>query len=106
MLGVFKGDRDGLIISIAENKKEVIHMSFTEKGDVRKLLHDSKLKDAIAKAAVEDPETMDSLAGDIADKLSDELEDDPEIRQKIIQYAIASPEFKKRVVRKLVEDLS
>ena len=48
---------------------------------------------------------MDSLAGDIADKLSDELEDDPEIRQKIIQYAIASPEFKKRVVRKLVEDL-
>jgi len=80
-------------------------MGFTEKGDVRKLLQDSKLKDAIAKAAVEDPKTMDSLAGDIADKLSDELEDDPEIRQKIIQYAIASPEFKKRVVRKLVEDL-
>ncbi len=80
-------------------------MGFTEKGDVRKLLHDSKLREAIVKAAVEDPKTMDSLAGDIADKLSDELEDDPEIRQKIIQYAIASPEFKKRVVRKLVEDL-
>ncbi len=81
-------------------------MGFIEKGDVQKLLHDSSLREAIAKAAVEDPEAMDSLAGDIADKLSDELEDDPEIRQTIVSYAIASPEFKKRVVRKLVEDLS
>jgi len=81
-------------------------MGFIEKGDVQKLLHDSSLREAIVKAAVEDPETMDSLAGDIADKLSDELEDDPEMRQKIVKYAIATPEFKKRVVRKLVEDLS
>ncbi len=80
-------------------------MGFIEKGDVRKLLHDSSLREAIVKAAVEDPETMDSLAGDIADKLSDELEDDPEMRQKIVAHAIATPEFKKRVVRKLVEDL-
>ena len=81
-------------------------MGFTEKGDVRKLLRDSKMREAIVKAAVEDPKTVDSLAGDIADKLSDELEDDPEIRQQIVAHAIASPEFKKRVVRKLVEDLS
>ena len=81
-------------------------MGFTEKSDVRKLLQDPKLKDAIARAAVEDPKTMDSLAGDIADKLSDELEDDPEMRQKIVAHAIATPEFKKRVVRKIVEDLS
>ncbi len=81
-------------------------MGFTEKGDVRKLLHDSKMREAIVKAAVEDPKTMDSLAGDIADKLSDELEDDPEMRQQIVKYAIATPEFKKRIVRKLVEDLS
>jgi len=80
-------------------------MGFIEKGDVQKLLHDSSLREAIVKAAVEDPETMDSLVGDIADKLSDELEDDPEMRQKIVAHAIANPEFKKRVVRKLVEDL-
>jgi len=81
-------------------------MGFTEKGDIRKLLHDSRLREAIIKAAAEDPKTVDSLVGDIADKLSDELEDDPEIKQKIVEAAIASPEFKKRVVRKLVEDLS
>ncbi len=81
-------------------------MGFTEKGDVRKLLRDSKMREAIVKAAAEDPKTVDSLAGDIADKLSDELEDDPEIRQQIVDAAIASPEFKKRVVRKIVEDLN
>ena len=46
------------------------------------------------------------IINDIADKLSDKLEDDPQMRQKIVEHAIASPDFKKRVVRKLVEDLS
>jgi len=81
-------------------------MGYVEKGDARKLLRDSKLRTAIAKAAVEDQETLDSLANDISDKLSDELENDPEMRQKIVEAAIASPDFKKRVVRKIVEDLS
>ena len=81
-------------------------MGYTKKGDVRKLLRDLKLREAVVKAAAEDPDTVDSLAGDIADKLSDELEHDPEIRQKIVTHAMASPEFKKIVVRKIVEDLS
>ncbi len=38
-------------------------MGFTEKGDVRKQLHDSELREAIVKAAAEDPKTVDSLAG-------------------------------------------
>ncbi len=81
-------------------------MGFTEKGDVRKLLRDSTLREAIVEAVVEDPKAMDSLASDIADKLSDELENNPEIRQQIVKHAIASPDFKKRVVRELVQDLS
>jgi len=81
-------------------------MGFTEKADVHKLMQDSKLMTEIVKAVVEDPDTLDSLADDIADKLSDELEDDPELRQKIVERAIASPDFKKKIIRKLVEDLS
>ena len=80
-------------------------MGFTEKGDVRKLMQDSKLMTEIAKAVVEDPETLDSVADDIAEKLSDELEDDPVWRQKIVQAAMASPDFKKKIIRKLVDDL-
>ncbi len=48
-------------------------MGYVEKTDVRKLMQDSKLIAEVAKAIGEDPETMDSLADDIADKLSDEL---------------------------------
>jgi hypothetical protein len=59
----------------------------------------------IAKAVVEDPETLDSVADDIADKLSDELEDDPAWRQRIVEAAMASPDFKKKIIRKLVDDL-
>lgn len=80
-------------------------MGLAEKADVRKLMQDSRLMTEIAKAMTDDPETLDSLADDIADKLSDELEDDPELRQKIVEGALASPEFKKKVIRKLVEEL-
>ena len=81
-------------------------MGFIEKADVRKLLQDPELRAELAKAIVEDPKAMDDLADDIADKLSDELEDDPDLRKHIVEAAVASPEFKKRVVRKLAEDLS
>jgi len=80
-------------------------MGLAEKADVRKLLHDSRLMTEIAKAVVEDAETLDSVADDIADKLSDELEDDPTWRQRIVQAAMASPDFKKKIIRKLVEEL-
>lgn len=80
-------------------------MGFLEETDVRKLLQDPELMADIAKAVVEDPEAMDDLAEDIADKLSDEMEDDSELRRKIVQAALASPDFKKKIIRKLVEDL-
>ena len=81
-------------------------MGFLEESDVRSLLQDPELKSDIAKAVVEDPEAMDDLADDIADKLSDELEDDSDLRRGIVSAAIANPEFKRRIVKKLVTDLS
>ncbi len=80
-------------------------MGFLDKADVRELLKDQGLMADVAKAVVEDPEAMDDLAEDIADKLSDELEDDPELKKKIVEAAVASPDFRKRIIRKLVEDL-
>ena len=80
-------------------------MGLIQDSDVRALLQDEGLVAEIAKAVVEDPATMESLADDIADELADELEDDPTLRKAIVDPAIASPEFKKKVVRKLVADL-
>lgn len=81
-------------------------MGFVEKGDVRKLLQDPELMSELTKAIIEDPEAMDDLAGDIADELSDELEDDTQLKAKVIEAAVASPEFKKRIIKKLVEEIS
>lgn len=49
---------------------------------------------------------VNELAEDIADELSEQMEDDPELRRKIVDAAVANPEFKKRIVKKLVEELS
>lgn len=80
-------------------------MGFIEESDVRTLLQDPKLMSEIAAAVVDDPEVMDDIAKDIADKLSDELEDCPELRKQIVELAVASSDFKKKIIRKLVTDL-
>ena len=81
-------------------------MGLVENGDVRHLLQNKELIKDIAKAVVEYPEAMDDLADEIADKLSDELEDDAELRKQIVEAAVTSPEFKSRIVKKLVADMS
>ena len=81
-------------------------MSLLDKADVRRLLENPELRQEIANAVVEDPEVMVALADDIAEDLSDELEGDHAMVQQIVDTAIANPQFKERIVRKLVEELS
>ena len=80
-------------------------MGFITQADVQRLAQDQGLMQDVVKAIVEDPETMDDLADDIADKLDDELEDNPEMRKQIVDAAIANPDFKKRILMKLADDL-
>ena len=80
-------------------------MGFITQSDVQRLVQDKELMSEVAKALVEDPEAMDDLADDIADKLDDELEDNPEFRTQIVNAAIANPEFKRRIITKLAQDL-
>lgn len=77
-----------------------------EKADIRRLLQDEALIDEVVKKALDDPEIVDNLASDVADELSDELGDDPELRKKIIGKASKGDAFKKRVIKKLVDDMS
>jgi len=64
------------------------------------------LMDAVAKALVEDSDAMDTLAGDISDKLQDALEDDSEMRKRLADAAMGSDQFKKKLVAKLIDGLS
>ena len=70
-------------------------------SDVRQILQDSALMDQIVKSVMEDPVTLDRLAEEIADELSDVLEDYPSFRTKIIESAMGNKTFTKRIAEKL-----
>jgi len=75
-------------------------------ADVETLLKDNKLVNEIVKKVVDDPEALGELAEDVADEMAECLENDPAIKQKIINGAFASPEFKKRIVEELVSEFA
>jgi hypothetical protein len=80
-------------------------MGLIQEGDVGKLLQDPALMDDVVKALVEDSDTLNGLADDIADKLQDALQEDPAMRKRIVDAAVANSLFKQKIVNKLVEDM-
>ncbi len=81
-------------------------MGLIQEADVGRLLNDEKLMAQVVSGLVEDSATMDSLADDIADKVQDALEGDTEWRHRLIDAAISNEAFKRRVVDKLISELS
>ncbi len=77
-----------------------------EESEVRKLLQDPNLVQEITEAMLTDPAALNELAEDIADELSDVLEDDPEFKSQIIQAAMANDTFKKRLMIKLAQEVA
>ncbi len=55
---------------------------------------------------VENSQTMDTLAEDMASKIQDALENDTDLRQRLINAAIANEAFRNKLVRKLIDELS
>ena len=81
-------------------------MGLIQEADVGRLLNDEKLMDQVVSGLVEDSATMDTLADDIADKVQDALEGDTEWRHRLIDAAISNEAFKRRLVDKLISELS
>ena len=80
-------------------------MGLVNESDVSKLMQDDKLMDAVVAGLVEDSQTMDTLAEDIADKVQDALSDDAELRQRLITAAISNDVFKRKLISKLISEL-
>ena len=80
-------------------------MGLIQESDVGRLLQDEKLMEQVVNGLVEDSQTMDALADEIADKVQDALGDDPQMRERLINAAIANESFKKRLVAKLIDEL-
>ncbi|MFH1519485.1 MAG: hypothetical protein ABIE75_02820 [Candidatus Omnitrophota bacterium] len=75
------------------------------KADVLNLLQNNKLMDAVIEKALDDPEVMDDLASSIADELSDVIEDNPQLSSQLLEAAMKDSTLKKRIIKKLVDDL-
>ena len=81
-------------------------MGLIKEGDVGRLLQEPALMDDVVKGLVEDSKTMETLADDIADKLQDALEEDPDMRRRLVDAAVTNEVFKRKIINKLIEDLS
>lgn len=73
--------------------------------DIETLLKDEKLLGEIVAQATKDPEIVDKLAAEVADKLSDYLEDDPNFKKKILDVAMKNGSFKEAIVKELLQKL-
>lgn len=80
-------------------------MGYVNETDARRLLKDGKLLNEIIDKVVDDPEVLNNLAENVAGEISGILEDDPEFKQRILNSALSSPDFKKRIIKELVDEL-
>ena len=80
-------------------------MGLIQESDVSRLMQDQGLMDSLISGLVEDSTTMDSLADDIADKVQDALEDDSDMRQRLVSAAVTNDAFKRKLISKLIDDL-
>lgn len=75
-------------------------------AQIQKILSDETLVNEVVAKVLEDPKVMDDLAENVADEIGDYLEDDPVFRKKILEAAAGSPDFRKRIIAELVNDLA
>ncbi len=79
-------------------------MGLIQERDLAELLQNHELMDHVVSGLAE--ETMDTLAGDITDKIQDALEDDSNLRQSLLNFAVANETFKKKLINRIIEELA
>ncbi len=80
-------------------------MSNIAEYEIFTLLQDEKFVNEVIGQALESPDVMDELAEDIAEDLSDVIEDDPRLQRQLLTQAMNKEGFKNQVIQKLVEEL-
>ena len=81
-------------------------MGIIQESDVGSVLADQAFMEQVVSGLVENSSTMDSLADDIADKLEEAFENNADLRQRLVSAAVANEAFKRKLVNRLVEELS
>ncbi len=52
--------------------------------------------------AMTQTKALNTLAGDVADKLKDALESNPEFRQRLLNAVVSTETFKRKLARKII----
>ena len=81
-------------------------MGLIQDSDVAKVLADEEFMGQVVSGLVEESSTMDNLADEIADKVQDSLENNSDLRQRLVGAAMNNDAFKRKLVDKLIEELS
>lgn len=81
-------------------------MSNETTNEITTLLQDEEFTNAVIQQAVASPEVVENLAAEIADELSDIVEDDPQFRNRMVTEALKSDDFRQQVMEKLIEELN
>ena len=81
-------------------------MSNLTAHEITTLLQDEKFSNDVIAQALTRPEVTEALAEEIADELSDLIEDDPHIQRRLLTEALKGDGFKQQVVQKLIEEIS
>ena len=90
----------------AENQQDSgTAIDHSKGGGIERLFHDQEFMDQVIEKMVGDADTMDSLAGEFAEKLRNVLEDSQEFRQRLLKAAVSKETFRGKLIRSLVEAL-
>ncbi len=81
-------------------------MSNLTAHEMSTLLQDEEFTNKVIDQALARPDVMEELADDIADALSDLLEDDPRMQREFVSQALTGDGFKQQVIDKLMEELN
>ncbi len=81
-------------------------MSNETTNEISTLLQDEEFTNEVIQQAVASPEVVENLAAEIADELSDFMEDDPQFRSRLVTEALKRDDFRQHVIDKLVEEIN
>lgn len=75
------------------------------KEDIKALLKDEKLIAHIVRKITQDKQALEDLADNVAEQLASTIEDNPEVKKRIIKAALSNPAFKQKIIKRLVDEL-
>jgi len=81
-------------------------MGMIEASDVVKALEDKTFIDQLIKEAVGDPDFMSGMGEDIAQEISDVLQDDPAFKRRLVESAVQDEGVRQTLVKQLLDDLT